>query len=162
MKIKLWIIYKSGNGFPEIIAEKLQDYLEDYIDIDVGKANKIDPAFIVEEKLDCLIIGDYISDVTPSLEIQNWLSKYRGISYKENLTIEVISGFYITQSDIKKEPNWLESLQENIKSKIIYPPILALNPLEDKYVLDEALKLVKAYSEDFIKYVLKINLKKKK
>ena len=49
--MKLWIIYKNGIGFSKIIAEMLQDRLEDYIDVSVGNAKKIDPAFLVEEKL---------------------------------------------------------------------------------------------------------------
>jgi len=76
MKIKLWIIYKNGIGFSKIIAEMLQDRLEDYIDVDVGRAKKIDPAYLVEERADFLIIGDIISKEIPSLEIQNWLLKY--------------------------------------------------------------------------------------
>ena len=44
-----------------VIAEMLQDHLEDYIDVSVGNAKKIDPAFLVEERLDYLIIGDAIS-----------------------------------------------------------------------------------------------------
>jgi len=58
MNIKLWIIYKEGIGFSRIIAEMIQDRFEDYIDVSVGNANMIDPAFLVEEKFDCLIIGD--------------------------------------------------------------------------------------------------------
>ncbi|KKL06719.1 hypothetical protein LCGC14_2593230, partial [marine sediment metagenome] len=84
--MKLWIIYKEGIGFSKIIAEMLQDRLEDYIDVSVGNAKKINPIFVVEEKFDYLIIGDTISDVIPSLEIQNWLLKYREISEIKNLT----------------------------------------------------------------------------
>jgi hypothetical protein len=53
--VKLWIIYKDGIGFSKIIAEMLQDRLEDYIDVSVGNAKKIDPTFLVEEKFDYLI-----------------------------------------------------------------------------------------------------------
>ncbi len=87
MNIKLWIIYKNGIGFSKIIAEMLQERLEDYIDVDVGNAKKIDPTFLVEEKLDCLIIGDIISKEIPSLEIQNWLLKYGEISNNNFLLI---------------------------------------------------------------------------
>ena len=62
----------------------LQDRLEDYIDGSVGNSKKINPAFLVEERLDYLIIGDIISEIIPSMEIQNWLLKYREISKKEN------------------------------------------------------------------------------
>ena len=87
MKIKIWIIYKEVIGFSRIIAEMLQDRLEDYIDVDVGNAKKIDPAFIIEDKFDCLIIGDVINETIPSLEIQNWLIKYKEVSNNCNLIV---------------------------------------------------------------------------
>ena len=155
MKIKLWIIYKNGIGFAKIIAEMLQDRLEDYIDVDVGNANKIDPAFLVEEKFDCLIIGDIISETISSVEIQNWLLKYSEISNKYNLIVKAISGFYIAPSDIKTEPFWVESLQENMKAEMVYPPILRLKLNRAEPTLEDgALELVKAYSNDFIEFFI--------
>jgi len=74
--MKLWIIHKEGIVISKFIAEMLQDRLEDYIDVSVGNANKIDPTFLAEEKIDYLIIGDIISETIPSLEIQNWVLKY--------------------------------------------------------------------------------------
>ena len=59
--LKLWIIYKNGIGFSKIIAEILQNRLEDYIDVDVGNVKKVDPAFLIEEELDFLILGDFIN-----------------------------------------------------------------------------------------------------
>ncbi len=156
MNIKLWIIYKNGIGFSKIIAEMLQDRLDDYIDVSVGKAKKIDPAFLVEEKFDFLIIGDVISEMVPSLEIQNWLLKYLEISKKKNLIIKAISCFYIAPSDIKIEPFWIESLQENINAEMIYPPILSLKLNKAELALENgALEIVKAYSNDFIEFFLR-------
>ena len=153
--MKLWIIYKNGIGFSKIIAEMLQDLLEEYIDVDVGKANKIDPAYLVEEKLDCLIIGDYISDISPSLEIQNWLLKYGEISNNNNFIVKAISGFYIVPFDIKIEPFWIESLQENINAEMVYPPILSLKLNRAELALENgALEIVKAYSNDFIEFFI--------
>jgi len=97
----------------------LQDRLEDYIDVSVGNAKKIDPAFLVEEKFDCLIIGDVINKEIPSSEIQNWLLKYREISNSNNLIVKAISGFNIAPEDIKTEPFWVESLHDNVRAEII-------------------------------------------
>ena len=156
MKIKLWIIYKNGIGFSKIIAEMLQDRLEDYIDVDVGKANKIDPAYLVEERVDFLIIGDIISKEISSLEIQNWLLKYGEITNNNNFIVKAMSGFYITPSDIKIEPLWIESLQENKNAETIYPPILSLKLNRAELALENgALELVKAYSNDFIDFFLR-------
>ena len=152
--MKLWIIYKNGIGFSKIIAEMLQDRLEDYIDVSVGNAKKIDPSFLVEEKFDYLIIGDIISEIIPSLEIQNWLLKYREIS-NNNLIIKAISGFYIALADIKIEPFWVEFLQDNINAEIIYPPILRLKLNRAGLALEDGvLEIVKAYSNNFIEFFI--------
>ncbi len=153
--MKLWIIYKNGIGFSKIIAEMLQDRLEDYVDISVGNAKKIDPAFLVEEKIDYLIIGDMISKEIPSLEIQNWLLKYWEISRRKNLIVKAISGFYIALADIKIEPFWVEFLQDNINAEIIYPPILRLKLNRAGLALENgALEIVKDYSNDFIGFFI--------
>jgi len=139
----------------------LQDRLEDYIDVSVGNAKKIDPSFLVEEKLDYLIIGDNISDVAPSLEIQNWLLKYWEISKKSNLIIKAVSGFYVTLADIQVELSWMEFLQGNVNAEIIYPPILHLKFNIAELVLEDgALELVKDYTNDFIDFLIK-NVKNK-
>ena len=139
----------------------LQDRWEDYIDVDVGNAKKIDPAFLVEEKLDYLIIGDIIRKEIPSLEIQNWLLKYWETSNKKKITLKAISGFYVALADIKVEPFWVEFLHDNVKADIIYPPILRLKLDKAGLELENgALELVKDYSNDFIEFI--INNKKRK
>ena len=159
--MKLWIIYKEGIGFSKLIAEMLQDRLDDYIDVSVGDAKKIDPAFLVEEKLDYLIIGDNISKAIPSLEIQNWLIKYGEISKKSNLSIKAISSFYITSAKFLVETSWIEFLQENINAEIIYPPIICLKVNLAELVLDDrSIELVKDYTNEFIEFL--VNDKKKK
>jgi len=154
--MKLWIIYKEGIGFSKLIAGMLQDRLEDYIDVSVGNAKKIDPAFLVEEKLDYLIIGDNISKDIQSLEIQNWLLKYNEISKKGNLIIKAISSYYITLADIEVKPSWIEFLQENVNAEIFFPPILCLKCKLAELVLDDgSLELVKAYTKEFIEFLIK-------
>ena len=138
-----------------VIAEMLQDRLEDYIDVFIGNAKKIDPSFLVEEMLDYLIIGDVISEALPSLEIQNWLIKYREISKRNNLIIKAISGFYVTLTDIMVEPSWVGFLQDNVNSEIIYPPILSLKLNKTEMALyDGALKLIKDYIANFIDFFI--------
>lgn len=159
--MKLWIIYKNGISFSKLIVEMLQDRWEDYIDVDVGQVTKIDPAFLIEEKFEFLIIGDIISKEIPSLEIQNWLLKYWEISNKKKNYLKAISGFYIALADIKVEPFWVEFFHDNVSASTIYPPILRLKLKKSGLVLkEETLKLVKDYSNDFIEFL--INNKKKK
>ncbi len=141
----------------------LQDRLDDYIDVSVGNAKKIDPTFLVEEKLDYLIIGDNLSEVIPSLEIQNWMLKYGKISKKSNLIIKAISGFYVTLADILVEPSWMEFLQGNVNAEIIYPPMLHLKFNIAELVLEDgALELIKDYTNDFIEFLINNQDKKVK
>lgn len=156
MKIQLWIIYKSGIGFSKFIAERIQDHLEDFIDVYVGSANMIDPKFIIEEKFDYLIIGDVINETRPSLEIQNWLLKYWEISNKKQRILKAISGFYVALTDVKVEPFWVEFFHDNVKAEIIFPPILSLKLSRAELTLENgAPELVKAYSNDFIEFFLR-------
>lgn len=153
--MKLWIIYKDGIGFSKIIAEMLQDRLEDYIDVSVGNAKKNSPSLLVEERLDYLIIGDVLSKTKPSLEIQNWLIKYWKFSKSKNLNIKAISGFYIALADIKIEPFWVGFLHDNVKAEIIYPPILRLTLNRSELALENgAYDIVKDYSNDFIEFFI--------
>ena len=132
-----------------------------YIDVDVGKAKQIDPAFLIEEKVDYLIIGDILSKEVASLEIQNWLLKYWELSNKKKITLKAISGFYIALAEISVEPFWVEFLHDNVKAEKIYPPILRLKQNRKDLTLENgALELVKEFSNDLIE--LLINKRKKK
>ena len=138
----------------------LQDQLEEFIDVDVGKVKKIDPTFLLDEKFNYLILGDILSNGVPSLEVQNWLLKYWEISKNNNKIIKLISGFYITLADIEIEPFWVQLLHENLKGELVYPPILHLKLNNTGLELESgALELVKEYSNNFIDFI--INKKKK-
>ncbi|MHA1985410.1 MAG: hypothetical protein ACW98D_02115 [Promethearchaeota archaeon] len=154
--MKLWIIYKEGIGFSMLIAEMLQDQLEDYIDVSVGNAKKIDPAFLVEEKIDYLVIGDVISEEIPSLEIQNWLIKYQEISKRKKLILKAISGFYVALTSITVEPIWIKFLQDKARAEVIFPPLLRLEINKAKLVLKNGTyEVVKDYSNEFIEFLTK-------
>ncbi len=152
--MKLWIIYKGGFVFLKVIAEMLQDRLENYIDVSVGKASKIKPSFIVEEELDYLIIGDIISEIVPSMEIQNWVLKYGEISEGNNLSLEALSGFLISLNEMNKDTLWFEFIQNNIMAETIYPPILRFK-LDKNNLASETYvhRLVKDYSNKIIEFI---------
>lgn len=159
--MKLWIIYKEGIVISKYIAEMIQDRLEDYVDTSVGNANKIEPSFLVEEKFNYLIIGDIISETIPSLEIQNWVSKYGVVSKANNLEVKALSGFYVALNDTKIEPFWVDFIKENIRAEILYPPILSLKlKVADLTKSNGVFDIVRSYSNDFIEFL--INNKKKK
>jgi len=115
----------------------------------------IDPTFLVEEKFDCLIIGDVITKAIPSPEIHNWLIKYREVSNNCNLVVKAVSGFYIATADIKIEQFWIEFLQENINAEMVYPPILSLRLNKKELALEDgALEIVKEYSKNFTRFFI--------
>jgi len=122
----------------------------------------IDPLYIIKENLDFLIIGDSITREIPSLEIKNWLIKYKEISQKNNRKIKNLSGFYIAPSELKTESLWIKFLQENINAEMINPPILSLKVSKEEFALKNgAYDLVKQYSKDFIDFII-YNRKRKK
>ncbi len=153
--MKLWIIYKDGIGFSKMIAEMLQDRLEDYLDVSVGNAKKIDPSFLVEERLDYLIVGDVVSGTNLNLEIKNWLVKYWEISEKRNLTAKMVSGFYVILTDNSTHPLWIDFFQDNVKAENLFPPILRLKLNTAELSLENGtLELVNEYSNDFIDFFI--------
>jgi len=73
---------------------------------------------------------------------------------EKNIPLKPISGFYVALADIIVEPFWVEFLQENINTKMIYPPILRLKLNKGELVLENgAYDLVKDYSNDFIEFI---------
>lgn len=153
--MKLWIIYNDGIGFSKIIAEMLQDRLEDYIDASVGNAKRLDPTFLIEEKLDYLIIGDVIKEEVPSSEFQRWLLKFGEISNSRDFVLRCVSGFCVTTPNITVQPLWIKFLEENVKTEMIFPPLLHLKlNLKNLTLENRTLDLVKKYSDDIIEYYI--------
>jgi len=158
--MKLWIIYKEGIVISKIIAEMIQDRLEDYVDVSLGTASKIDPLFLADERLDYMIIGDYIRKNVPSLEIQNWVLKYAENSKLYNKELQALSGFYVSLTETENDSIWVEFLRRYVKAKLLFPPILRLKLKNSDLPLEiGALEIVKDYSNDFIEYLLNKNNK---
>jgi hypothetical protein len=153
--MKLWIIYKDGTLIAKIIAEMLQDRLENYIDVSVGKASKIESSYIVKEDLDYLIVVDSISKTEPSKMIQKWAYRYKENYEKINLQLKTLSGVLISQNEIKTDTNWVEFIQNKILAERIHPPILLLKLNKDSLVSETVIhELVKEYSNQLIKFII--------
>ena len=142
-------------GLTRIIAEIIQGYIEEYIDVLVGSIEKIEPEFLVEERIDYLIIGDIISDTIPSSGIQKWLETYWDIPKR---SVRAVSGFYINLTNILTEPFWVEFLDDNVNAEMIFPPFLHLKPKDSNVALEDgAIRKIRAYSNDFIEFIIKNN-----
>lgn len=152
--MKLWIIYNDGLVISRVIADMLQDRLENYIDVSVGKTSKIDPSLIVEEELDYLIIGDMISETVPSVEIQKWVYKYGEISKGANLRLKGLSGFVISINEMNNEKHWVEFIHDLIMTETMNPPILFLKRNKTDLAFKSGVhEIVKEYSRKFIEFI---------
>jgi hypothetical protein len=133
----------------------LQDHFEEYIDVSVGCAKKIDPEFLVEEGLDYLIIGDVIKKEIPSLEIQTWLLKYCEISNNMKFVVRSVSGFCVTAPNASVQALWIKFIEDNIKAEIFFPPLLELKLNVDNLSLENGTSdLLKKYTDSFIEYII--------
>ncbi|MFX0075918.1 MAG: hypothetical protein ACFE96_10780, partial [Candidatus Hermodarchaeota archaeon] len=123
----------------------------------VGNANRIDPAFLVEEELDFLIIGDIIEEeIIPSPEIQDWFNKFSELCDSAQLIIKSISGYCVCSPNFDVNHYWINLFQQNNLSLTIFPPILKLNIKKGGLTLENnVLQLVKDYSNDFIEFLIK-------
>jgi hypothetical protein len=122
----------------------------------VGNANRIDPAFLVEEKVNCLIFGDLIKDEKiPSPELRIWVDKFSELCKKNQLVINYTSCYYVTSTNIDLKTFWLNFLRENNFYQTIFPPILQLKMEQGGMTLEKnVLKLVKDYSNEFIEFLI--------
>ena len=157
--MKLWIIYKDGFVISRIISEALQDYLENYVDVFVGKASKIDPILIAEDHLNYLIIGDIVNLSVPSLEIQNWTIKFNEMTETANTYPEFLSGFIISRKGRKYHSTWKKLITDNIKFKEFYPPILHLKMDNVNFTTESYInKKIETYSNKIINHILNLKI----
>ena len=116
----------------------------------------MDPAFLVEEKLDYLIIGDVIEkEKIPSPELYNWMVKFSELCKIKKLIIKTISCYCVISKEIDVKPFWINFFRENNFSLAIFPPILQLKLKEGGFTLEKnVLKSVKDYSNEFIEFFI--------
>ena len=141
-----------------MVAEMLQDYFEDYIEVNVGKTDKIEPKYIIEENVDFLILGDIICEKPTILELKNWILSYINLLNLKDKKIKYISGFFVTPSDFMIKPVWIDILREYIGEKLMFPPILHLNLNREEFKLENnASDMINEYCNEFIEFILNLN-----
>ena len=125
----------------------------------VGNASKIDPAFLVEEKVDYLIIGDVIEgEKIPSSEIQGWICQFSKLCKNKQLVLNSISSYFVNSRDIDVKHLWIDFFRENNCSLALFPPVLHLKMEESGLTLEkDVFKSVKDYSNDFIEFFIENN-----
>ncbi|TFG04386.1 MAG: hypothetical protein EU539_10915 [Promethearchaeota archaeon] len=110
---------------------------------------------MIEEKLDFLIIGDLIDKEIPSNEVKDWLLKYKVISNEKKIILKLVTGFYIKFTTNKVKPLLFEFIRDNVKSNILFPPILCLKLAKTDLILEnESLNEFKNYLNDLIEYII--------
>ena len=141
-----------------MVAEMLQDYFEDYIEVNVGKTDKIEPKYIIEENVDFLILGDIICEKPTILELKNWILSYINLLNLKDKKIKYISGFFVTPSDFMIKPVWIDILREYIGEKLMFPPILHLNLNREEFKLENNTSdMINEYCNEFIEFILNLN-----
>jgi hypothetical protein len=142
-----------------MVAEMLQDHFEDYIEVNVGKADKIEPKYIIEENVDFLILGDVLCEKSPVSELQNWILKYINFLNLQEKRLIRISGFYITPSDLAIKPAWIDIVRDQMGIELIHPPVLNLNLNREDYKLEnKASDMVNEYCNEFIEFILNLQV----
>jgi hypothetical protein len=122
----------------------------------VGNVNKIDPTFIIEEKLDFLIIGDVIeSEKVPSPEFKNWFGNFLDLCEKNQLVIKSVSSYYVTSTDTDLSPVWVRFFQDYNSSLVIFPTVLQIKLKKGGATFEKnILNKVKDYSKEFIDFFI--------
>ena len=148
--MKLWILHRNEISYTKLIAEYLQDYLDNDFDVFVGNVDKIDPNFLIEDDLDFLIIGDITGEIIPSIEIQNWLVNFSKTMKNHNFQIKNLSVYCIGLTDLNIESLWIEFLQKKLNINNIFPPLLHLKLNESNLSLEgNAIELIRKYTNIF-------------
>lgn len=135
----------------------MQDFLNDSINVSVGNVNKINPAFLIEEKLDYLILGDVIEgDKIPSSNLYNWMVHFSELCKKKGVVLKSISSYCVSSGNFDVVSSWIKIFQEFNLSIVIFPPVLQLNLEKGGLSLEKnVFKSVKDYSNDFIDFFIK-------
>ncbi|NHJ20915.1 MAG: hypothetical protein EAX91_08240 [Candidatus Lokiarchaeota archaeon] len=122
----------------------------------IGNVDKIDPAFLVEEELDFLIIGDDIENNNiPSPEIQGWLDRFSELCNKNKLVINSVSSYLVSSTEIHANNDWINFFRKYKFSLAFFPPVLQLKLKEGGFTLEKnAFKSVRDYSNKFIQFFL--------
>lgn len=154
IKFNLWIIQKEGIGFSKIVAEAIQDYLNNYFEVSVGYFNKIEPGLLIEDRVDCLILGDIIDkNELPSPELYRWLMNFAEECKKTEFVLKSISSYYISLTNSELSSLWIKLFRKFNFYIDIFPSILQLKLEGAVLALEEnTLQSVKDYSYEFIEF----------
>jgi len=110
----------------------------------------MEPLFLLEEKIDFLIIGDTIEDNNvPSLGFQDWLARFAEQCRKNEQNIKSVSAYFITSPEIDVKKPWIDFYRKNPFSLAIFPPILHFK-LKELTLEKSVIKSIKDYSNEFI------------
>lgn len=154
MKLKIWIIYDTIFGNCKLIAEKLGDLLEEFADVYVGKASKLHPSLILEEKPDIIVFGAPIHLRSLNSKIKRWIRKFNKLSKKVEFNSVKVFGFSTTSSDINIQGKWQGFLTKYYSNDQIFPIMLKVKiPDHGKLIEVYRNRDIIQFSASIIKYI---------
>jgi menaquinone-dependent protoporphyrinogen IX oxidase len=106
--MNIWIIYDGLDPNMQILAEKLADFLDDNLDVNVANSMKIEPLIILDETPEILIFGISVYNGILTLgNIKNWIIKFSTMLKATPINIHKIFNFGIGKGNISEtEHNW--------------------------------------------------------
>ena len=94
-KMKVWIVHDSQLGNGEKLAKTMGKVFEKELEVNIGLVKDIDPAKVVADSPDILIVGAAVRAFTTSVNSRNWIRKLNRNLKKANKTVK-LGGTFLT------------------------------------------------------------------
>ena len=148
-KMKVWIVHDSNLGNGEILAKTLGKTFEKDMEVNIGHVKKIDPAKVVADSPDIVVVGAAVRAFMTSFTSKRWIRKLHKELKKANKTVKIGATFLTHVMPNKmvagrgnrlnkffaKSPNVTTVYSEFLDGKVVAPE----GPFED-YVLGDVEK----------------------
>ncbi len=143
--MKVWIVHDSNLGNGEILAKTLGKTFEKDMEVNIGHVKKIDPAKVVADSPDIVVVGAAVRAFMTSFTSKKWIRRLHKELKKANKTVKIGATFLTHAMPEKmvagrgnrlnnllaKSPNVTSVYSEFLDGRVV----AAEGPFED-YVLD--------------------------
>lgn len=99
--MKVWIVHDSNLGNGEILAKTLGKTFEKDMEVSIGHVKKIDPAKVVADSPDIVVVGAAVRAFMTSFSSKKWIRKLHKELQKANKSVK-IGATFLTHAMPKK------------------------------------------------------------
>jgi len=145
-KMKVWIVHDSQLGNGEKLAKTLGKTFEKDMEVNIGHVKKIDPAKVVADSPDIVVVGAAVRAFTTSIVSRNWIRRLHKELRKANKTVEIGATFltHVMKESwihgrgkrlnklLGKSPTIVNTYSECLYGKVVAPE----GPFEDNVLGD--------------------------